>query len=53
MWISEEHGLPLRVEANEGGVKTVLEYKNIKVGPIPDDTFKMPAGVEIMDMPAS
>ncbi|MCL4439818.1 MAG: hypothetical protein M1609_04260 [Firmicutes bacterium] len=51
MWVHEEYGLPLRVEVTEaGGDKLVLEYKNLKVGPQPADTFKLPAGVQVIDM---
>lgn len=50
MWISEEYGLPLRVESNETGVKNVMEYKNLKVGPLPDDTFKLPEGIRVINM---
>ena len=51
MWVSEEYGIPVRVES--GGVdgnKTVIEYKNIEINKISADTFKLPGGVEITDM---
>lgn len=51
MWVHEEYGIPLRVEVTEAdGSKSVLEYKNLKVGPQPADTFKLPAGVQVTDM---
>lgn len=50
MWISEEYGIPLRVETMEDGSKTIVEYKNLEVGPIPDDVFTIPQGVEILEM---
>jgi outer membrane lipoprotein-sorting protein len=50
MWISEEYGIPVRVEMMQGGQKTVLEYKNLKVGPIPADVFMIPQGVQIIEM---
>ena len=53
MWIREDYGLPIRVETtNSDNTKTVLEYKNVKVGPQPADTFKLPAGVKVTDMGA-
>lgn len=50
-WISVDYGIPLRIETTdpENG-KTVMEYKSLKVGPIPAETFKLPAGVEVADM---
>lgn len=51
MWIREDYGIPVRVESTEpGGEKTVLEYKNLKVGPQPADTFNLPAGVQVQDL---
>ena len=50
MWVSEEYGIPLRIEGYyEDGDKVVLEYKNLKVGPVSDDEFKLPDNVTIMD----
>lgn len=51
MWISEDYGIPVRVETvTVDGSKTVIEYKNLKVGKLPEDTFKLPAGVQVTDM---
>lgn len=51
MWVREDYGLPVRVETNEpGGNKTVVEYKNLQVGPVSAGTFQLPAGVTITDM---
>lgn len=51
MWVHEEYGIPLRVELTEtDGSKSVLEYKNLKVGPQTPETFKLPAGVQVTDM---
>jgi len=51
MWVREDYGIPVRVEATApNGNKTVMEYKNLKVGPQPHDTFKLPPGVKITDM---
>jgi outer membrane lipoprotein-sorting protein len=49
MWVSEEYGIPLRVETDDGGFKTVIEYKNLEVGSIPDDVFTIPQGVQILE----
>ena len=51
MWVCEDYGIPVRVEATApDGSKTVMEYKNLKVGPQPPDAFKLPTGVKISDM---
>lgn len=52
MWVWEENGLPLRIESESEGQKTILEYQNIKVGDIDDKMFQLPPGTQIMDMPA-
>lgn len=51
MWIREDYGIPVRIETSlpEGG-NMVMEYKNIKIEPLPAGTFQLPAGVEIMDL---
>jgi outer membrane lipoprotein-sorting protein len=51
MWIREDYGIPVRVETTAAdGNKTVIEYKNLKIGKLPDDTFKLPADVQVTDM---
>ncbi|MCR4440757.1 MAG: hypothetical protein QHH10_01220 [Peptococcaceae bacterium] len=51
MWVREDYGLPVRVEvASAAGGKTVMEYKNLQVGPLPPDTFELPSGIEVMDI---
>ncbi|HWR41971.1 hypothetical protein [Sporomusa sp.] len=51
MWVREDYGIPLRVEVTEtGGGKLVMEYKNMKIGALPADTFQLPAGVPVTDM---
>lgn len=51
MWLREDYGLPMRVEVTTpDGNKTVMEYKNLKVGALPADTFQLPAGVPVTDM---
>jgi Outer membrane lipoprotein-sorting protein len=51
MWVREDYGIPVRVEATApDGSKTVMEYKNLKVGPQSPGVFELPAGVKITDM---
>lgn len=51
MWVREDYGIPVRVEATDAnGIKSVIEYKNMVVGALPADTFKLPAGVQVQDM---
>lgn len=51
MWVREDYGIPVRVEATDaGGGKMVMEYKNLQVGQLPADTFQLPAGVQVKDM---
>jgi outer membrane lipoprotein-sorting protein len=51
MWIREDHGIPMRIEStNQTGQKFLMEYKNMKVGSLSDDVFKLPSGIKITDM---
>lgn len=51
MWVREDYGVPMKVEAiAKDGVKTLMEFKNFEVGSLPDDTFTLPAGVKINDL---
>lgn len=51
MWIREDCGIPVKVETvGPDGNKSVLEYKNMKVGALPEGTFKLPDGVQITDI---
>ena len=51
MWVSEEYGFPMRMEmTTKDGEKITTTNKNIKVGPLPPDTFKLPDGAKIQDM---
>lgn len=50
VWVSEEYGIPLRIEAYyEDGVVGTLEYKNLEVGSVSDAEFKLPDNVTVMD----
>ncbi len=51
MWVREDYGIPVRVEASdENGGKTVMEYKNVEVGALPASTFALPDGVQVQDI---
>ena len=51
MWIREDYGIPVKVETiGADGSKSVLEYKNMKIGPLPEGTFKLPEGVHVTDI---
>jgi outer membrane lipoprotein-sorting protein len=49
MWIWEQYGFPLRIETTTAEGKTIIEYKNVEFGDIPDSTFELPEGVKIVD----
>ncbi len=51
MWVREDCGIPVRVEATDAnGIKTVMEYRNLKVGALPAGTFELPKGVQVQDI---
>ncbi|AGL00457.1 LolA family protein [Desulfoscipio gibsoniae] len=51
MWVREDYGLPVRVEATDtDGNIYVSEFKNIKVGALPANTFELPADVQVQDI---
>lgn len=51
MWVREDCGIPVRVEITApDGMNMVMEYKNIKIGPVPAETFKLPGGVQVTDL---
>ncbi|MDD4335594.1 MAG: hypothetical protein PHY77_08315 [Desulfotomaculaceae bacterium] len=53
MWIHADYGIPMRIESTGAdGEKFVMEYKNMKIGSIAADVFKLPAGIEITDISA-
>lgn len=50
MWVRKDYGIPIRIESTDpNGDKTVIEFKNLKVGKQSADTFQLPAGVEVTD----
>ncbi len=51
LWVREDYGIPAKVEITEAGaVFMTAEYKNIKVAPVPPETFVLPQGVPVTDM---
>lgn len=48
-WIWKEHGFPVKMESTTAEGTTVILYKDIDFGDIPDDMFELPAGVQIME----
>jgi hypothetical protein len=46
-WVSKKLSFPIKIEDSE----SVMEYKNIKEGSVPDSQFEIPAGYEKMAMP--
>jgi outer membrane lipoprotein-sorting protein len=50
MWVRTDYGIPIRIESvDPSEEKTIMEFKNLKIGKQPADTFQLPAGVEIID----
>ena len=48
LWAREDRGLPVRMEISSTSAgKTVMEYKNLQFGPVPEGIFDLPAGVEV------
>jgi len=52
IWVWEEYGLPLRMETEADGQKTIIEYSNVKIGDVDDKMFELPAGAQVIDMGA-
>ena len=51
IWLRRDYGVPVRVElSGADGVKTVMEYKNMKIGPQSPGIFKLPEGAMVTDM---
>lgn len=48
MWLGERLGFPVQeASTTADGKTTTIVYTNIKVGPLPSDTFTVPASVKI------
>lgn len=52
MWLRKDIGMPVRMESNVSGNNVVIEYKNTKIGAQDDSLFVLPAGAQVVDMPA-
>jgi outer membrane lipoprotein-sorting protein len=50
MWLMEDNGMPVRMEATTDEGSTVIQYKNYNLEKQPADLFEIPADVQVMDM---
>jgi len=48
MWISKDHGLPVKMEITSSQGTIITEFKNYDFSDIPDSMFELPAGVQMM-----
>lgn len=55
VWLWEDYGVPLKIEATTDGKKSVMEYHNVKLDEIPASMFEIPADTKIVEfnMPKS
>jgi outer membrane lipoprotein-sorting protein len=51
VWVWKEKSFPIRMEATTSSGTMVIEYDNIVFGPLSNDLFQLPAGVQIMQFP--
>ena len=49
VWLWEDCGVPLKIEATTDGKKSVMEYRNVKLDEIPASMFEIPAGTKIVE----
>ncbi len=47
-WIMKSAGIPVRIIADDG---TIVDYKNIKTGNLPDSLFEIPPGYSKFNLP--
>jgi outer membrane lipoprotein-sorting protein len=52
MWIWKDYGFPIKTESTTAQGTYTSEVKNIEFGDIPDSTFELPAGVQMMEIPS-
>jgi hypothetical protein len=52
VWVWKEKSFPIRMESTTPDGTMVIEYKNIVFGPLSNDLFQLPAGVQIMQLPS-
>jgi outer membrane lipoprotein-sorting protein len=50
MWLMEDQGMPVKMEAESAEGKIVIEYKNYNIGKQADDLFQLPTDAQVMDM---
>lgn len=50
MWLMEDQGMPVKMEAESAEGKIVIEYKNYNIGKQADDLFQLPSDAQVMDM---
>jgi len=49
-WLSNEYGIPVQVQEELDGQMFTYEFQNIKIASVPDSTFELPEGVQILDL---
>ncbi len=52
MWIWEDHGLPIAMEAEKNGEVMLIEVSNIEFEDVSDEEFQLPPHIEMNDIPA-
>lgn len=50
-WVSRQLGFVLKTEMKASYATTVIEYKNIKIGKVPDSLFEVPKGYRSLTPP--
>lgn len=50
VWLLKDKGLPARIETADDSGKVIIEYKDYKFDKIDDAVFKIPGGMQIIDM---
>ena len=49
-WIAKSNGFPVKSETTTSLGVSKTEFKNVKIGGVPDSLFELPAGVQVVDM---
>lgn len=49
-WFDDATSAPIRMEAETGGEKSVLEWKDLNIGPQKAELFEIPKGYNVQDM---
>ncbi len=50
MWLMEDNGMPVRMEAESPESSIVTQYKNYSIGKSADDLFELPDDAQVIDM---